>query len=131
MDSNITMENPIVQGVVSGFIYDIGSLLGAFLLYKVIYEWFYIDWKWGYWNVHIVDESGEEVVNRPISTQAAKRIFDDQGDFATYIKGIISPYAQINIDIVSQKAKDIGLIEVDTLRKDINIDLSKNPPRKS
>ncbi len=53
---------------------------------------------------------------------------DDKGEFSIYVKGIISPYAWLNIDIASEEAEKIRLVKIDPSKKIIIVDLSKNPP---
>jgi hypothetical protein len=135
MDLNTTgvMTQGVKEGIVAGFIYDVASLAIAFILVKIIYEKLYMKWKWGGWRVKICENStdgGDVLVDRKLSIQAAKRILEDRGEFSIYVKGIVSPYAYLNIDIASDEAEEIGLIQRDIAGQEIVVDLSKNPPPK-
>lgn len=120
----------VQENLAVNFIYDVLKFIIAFIFVKFFYEKVYIKWKWGGWRVIILNEDRKQVVSRKLSCSVTKRIFEDLGEFSIYLKGIISPYGWLNnIDIASEKAEGIGLIERDYKNKMIIIDLSKNPSK--
>ena len=137
MDLNATsmMTKGVQEGIIAGFIYDVISLTIAFILVKIFYEKLYMKWKWGGWEIKVynnIEKDNEEPLTiRNLSTHSAKRIVNDEGELSVYVKGIISPYARLTIDIASRNAIDIGLIDIGVKsKKKILIDLSKNPSEK-
>ena len=127
MDS--TVLEMIRDNLMVNFIYDVLKFIVAFIIIKFFYETIYMKKRWGGWRVIILDENEKEVLERELSAIVTKRILGDLGDFSIYLKGIVSPYGFLNIDISSQKAIDLGLIKQDKLEKKIVINLSKNPKR--
>ncbi len=127
---NSTLLEMVRDNLMVNFIYDVLKFIVAFIIIKFFYETIYMKKRWGGWKVIILDENEKEVLERELSAIVAKRILGDLGDFSIYLKGIVSPYGFLNIDISSQKAIDLGLINQDESEKKIVINLSKNPKKK-
>ena len=117
------------DNIIGNLAYDVFKFTIALILVKIIYEKLYMQIRWGNWKV-IIKNQNKKLVERKLSPHVAKNIFDDEGEFSIYIKGIVSPYGWLNIDIASQEAKDKGLLVIDDNNRTITIDLSKNPSKK-
>jgi len=116
------------DNIIGNLAYDVFKFTIALILVKIIYEKLYMQIRWGNWKV-IIKNQNKKLVERKLSPHVAKKIFDDEGDFSIYIKGIVSPYGWLSIDIASQEAKNIKLLNIDNDNRTITIDLSKNPPK--
>ena len=117
------------NNILGNLVYDVFKFIIALIIVNLIYEKLYIKYKWGKWKV-IIKNGNKTLLERKLSPYVAKKIFDDEGDFSIYIKGIVSPYGWLSIDIASQEAKNIKLLNIDNDNRTITIDLSKNPPKK-
>ena len=117
------------DNIIGNLAYDVFKFTIALILVKIIYEKLYMQIRWGNWKV-IIKNQNKKLVERKLSPHVTKNIFDDEGEFSIYIKGIVSPYGWLNIDIASQEAKNIKLLNIDNDNRTITIDLSKNPPKK-
>jgi len=136
MDFNITeiMSKGVTEGVVAGFIYDVISLAIAFILVKFFYEKLLMKLMWGHWYVLVFkpNKEGKKVLvaKRKVSLQTAKKIFEDEGEFSIYVKGVVSSTnTWLNEDVASENAKDIKLTRIFKNQRKIVIDLSKNPSK--
>jgi hypothetical protein len=82
---------------------------------------------YGRW--HVIIKKKEEIkVNRAISVRKAKEILDEPADLSVFLKGIVSPYALLNCDII-EEGECIGLLIKDSVNRQFIVDLDKNPPR--
>ena len=135
MDLNITgfITKGVSEGILAGFIYDIVSLSLAFILIKLFYEQIYMRLKWGNWKIKVFssDESSDfEETERILLPKKAKEIINDMGEFSVYVKGVVaSTNTWLNVDIASDKAKEIGLTKLDKTKREICIDVHKNPQK--
>jgi len=135
MDLNITgfITKGVSEGILAGFIYDIVSLSLAFILIKLFYEQIYMRLKWGNWKIKVFssDESSDfEGTERILLPKKAKEIINDMGEFSIYVKGVVaSTNTWLNVDISSDKAKEIGLTKLDKTKREICIDVHKNPQK--
>ncbi len=84
--------------------------------------------KYGRWHV-VVKEKGETIVERAISVRKAKEILDEPADLSVFLKGVVSPYAKLNCDLVKEGA-DRGLLVRDNANRQFIVDLDQNPPQK-
>ena len=107
--------------------YDLFKVIVGFLFARFIYEKVIMELQWGGREV-VIKRGGEALVQRKLSPDVAKRIETDATDFSVYIKGIVSPFTWLNIDVSSLKAEDLGL--VCKQGKLTTIDISKNPHKK-
>ncbi len=82
---------------------------------------------YGGWHV-IIKEKEKIKVNRAISVRKAKEILDDPADLSVFLKGIVSPYALLNCDII-EEGECRGLLINDSVNRQFIVDLDKNPPR--
>lgn len=82
--------------------------------------------KYGGWHV-IIKENEAIKVRRAISVRKAKEILDEPADLSVFLKGIISPYAGLNCDIIEEGQRR-GLLIKDSVNRQFIVDLSKNPP---
>jgi hypothetical protein len=82
--------------------------------------------RFGGWHV-IVTKLGDPKVDRPISVRKAKEILDESSELSVFIKGVVSPYARLNCDILDKEKYPRLLIQDDTKRHFI-VNLDENPP---
>ena len=82
--------------------------------------------RYGRWHV-IIKKKDEIKVNRAISVRKAKEILDEPADLSVFLKGVVSPYALLNCDIIGD-GKRLGLLIQDSINRQFIIDLDKNPP---
>ena len=73
--------------------------------------------------------NGEELLNRAVSVEKAKEILREPDELSMYLKGVASPYAWINCDILGE-GKAMGLLREERTGRRFVIDLDRNPPRK-
>lgn len=85
--------------------------------------------RYGRWHV-IIKKKGEIKVNRAISVRKAKEILDEPADLSVFLKGVISPYALLNCDII-EEGERLGLLIRDNVNRQFIVDLDKNPLRES
>jgi hypothetical protein len=84
--------------------------------------------RYGRW--HVVIKKKEEIkVNRAISVRKAKEILDEPADLSVFLKGVVSPYAFLNCDII-EEGERLGLLIRDNINRQFIVDLDKNPPQK-
>jgi len=115
----------ILDNLGINLLYDIFKMTLSFIFARYLYETYIMTWLWGGWRV-IVKNNQQIITERLISPATLKRINSDETDFSTYIKGLISPFEWLKIDILSMHAKTSGFIKQDKVKKVIIIDLSKN-----
>lgn len=82
--------------------------------------------RYGGWHV-IVTKKNAALVDRPISVRKAKEVLDESSELSVFIKGVVSPYARLNCDILD-KVKYPGLLIQDDANRRFLVDLDKNPP---
>ena len=83
--------------------------------------------QYGGWYV-IVKKKEEIKVNRAISVRKAQEILNETADLSVFLKGVVSPYALLNCDIIEEGACR-GLLVKDSVKRQFIVDLDKNPPR--
>jgi hypothetical protein len=83
--------------------------------------------QYGRWHV-ILKKKGEVKINRAISVRKAKEILDEPADLSVFLKGVVSPYALLNCDII-EEGECLGLLVKDDVNRQFIVDLDKNPPR--
>ena len=83
-------------------------------------------WRYGGWTVYIM-RGEEEVLREEIPPAKAKELLHDPISLRIYLKGLVSSYAWLRLDLLTQ-GREIGLFREDRARRRFVIDLSKNPP---
>jgi hypothetical protein len=88
-----------------------------------------LQFRQGYkgWKV-IILKDGQVLLRRPIGMRKAKEIADDPADLSVFLKGTVSPYAMIGVELPYQ-GQEIGLLRIDRETREYIIDLDKNPER--
>lgn len=81
--------------------------------------------RYGHWKV-IINEADGQVHSRSISPKKAKQILEVPEDLSVFLKGVVSAYAQLRVDLITEGRK-IGLLEEDRTNRRFVIDLTKNP----
>ncbi|MBC8446147.1 MAG: hypothetical protein H8D78_00205 [Chloroflexi bacterium] len=66
-------------------------------------------------------------MSRKISAGKAREILEEPADLSVFLKGVVSPYAWVNCDIIEEGRK-IGLLQEDRQNRVFTIDLDKNCP---
>jgi len=85
------------------------------------------EYRYGRW--HVIIKNKEEIkLNRAISVRKAKEILDEPADLSVFLKGVASPFAFLNSDIV-EEGERLGLLTRDNVNRQFIVDLDKNPPR--
>lgn len=110
----------ITQALLGELIVVVAGILFAYIIKKQ-----YDNWRYGRYSVRIL-QNGEEKVNRPISPRKAEEVLNESADLAVFLKGVASPYGWINCDLIS-KGQAIGLLVIDRQKRELLIDLDKNP----
>ena len=83
-------------------------------------------WRYGGW-LAVVVRDGQAVVERVISPRKLKTIQADESDLSVFLKGVVSPYGRIHVDLISEGPK-CGLLTIDRDARRYVVDLDKNPP---
>ncbi len=83
-------------------------------------------WRYGGWRVQ-VQEGDRTLVNREVSAPKAKEVLEESADLAVFLKGVVSPYALLNCDLVAE-GRTLGLLVIDKEQRRFVIDLDRNPP---
>lgn len=118
-----TLYLQIQNNIVYDLVYDITKIIIGYIFAKIIYDKVIMKLKWGGREV-IVKNDQKVLVNRTLSPEVARRIETDATDFSVYIKGVVSPFAWLTVDVSSDKAESLGLVCRDGKR--VTIDISKN-----
>ena len=113
--------------------YDIAKFFVGYILSRVIYEKYLLAWRWGGWEL-IVKRGDKTETTRKLSPEFAKRIRTDENEFSVFVKGVVSPYERLKIDICLPESRKIGLIHIPPLNRfdrprtnrKIFVDISKN-----
>lgn len=91
------------------------------------YIWAFIERRrFGNWQV-IVRRRGEDLVRRDISARKVREILEEPADLVTFLKGVVSPYAFINCDLITT-GQECGMLQIDQDRRRFLLDLDQNPP---
>lgn len=129
------IKNSFLLSFLLNFLYDAAKLTFAFIIIKLLYEKVYMQWRWGNWKIKVFSSNPEqkkpfEPTQRSLLPRKAREILTDDGEFSIYVKGIISSTGTwLNVDIISDKAERDGLVFRDPKRREIRIDVAKNPPK--
>jgi len=138
VDSNITglvtklFSKGVYEGLLASFIYNIISIIVAFILVKFFYDKLYMKSKWGNWKIRVLNsnDSSFQGTERILRPHKAKEILQDEGVFSVYVKGVVaSTNSWLNTDIASEKAKELKLVKIDNKKREIVIDLANNPKK--
>lgn len=81
--------------------------------------------RFGRWHV-VIRQGGAQILDRKISVRKAKELLEEPSDLSVFLKGLVSPYATLNCDII-EVGKELGLLSVDLTARCYVIDLDKNP----
>ena len=106
-----------------------GIAVIAGILFVLIVQNQWIKFKYGGWRVVIVQD-GDQKVSRDISPGKVREIQTETSELAVFLKGVASPYAWINCDII-EHGETSGLLIIDKDKKCYTLNLDKNPPRRT
>jgi len=110
----------ILQNLIASFL---AVVFGIAFTQFVLRRW--DEHRYGRW--HVIIKKNEEIkVNRAISVRKAKEILDEPADLSVFLKGVISPYAFVNCDIIKEGER-LGLLIRDNNNRQFIVDLDKNP----
>jgi len=112
----------IVEQVLAAFIAVLFGLLVAFLTREI-----WNRWRYGRWHIIVMDSKGVQKLDRRVSAGKVKEILAEPAEKAVFLKGVISPYAELHCDIL-ENGPNLGLLMEDRKNRRFLIDLSKNPP---
>jgi hypothetical protein len=110
----------ILNSLLQELVVTIAGVLFALLIRRA-----YFNWRYGRWQV-ILRKGDEIILTRLVSAEKARECLSDASDKAVFLKGIVSPYAHLTIDIVERGPKIDLLLEDKRSRRWV-IDLDKNP----
>ena len=79
--------------------------------------------KFGGWTVEVNDINGQHVMSRPVGTKKTEEILDDLSTLSVFLKGLVSPFGWLKIDLVT-KGVELGALKIDNTKKQFVIDLS-------
>lgn len=119
-----TTWNFIVQTLLAELIV---VIVGVLIVQKA-QKWF--DKKrYGGWCVIVLRE-GKTILKRKISYTKLKEIQEEPAELSVYLKGVVSPYAWVGIDII-EDGEELDLVHIDREKRTYTVDLDKNPQRPS
>lgn len=95
------------------------SLAFAYLLWKLSER------KYKGYSIKVI-KAGKTVVEDLIGSCKAKELLDDRGSLRVYLKGVASPFGWLQVDLLSEKAKDLGVFALEGRTFVINLD--NQPP---
>jgi hypothetical protein len=120
MYSWVDIRDWIVSGLLQNLLWVIvGVVFVSFIRDRLEY------WRYGRWVV-ILKRHEEVILCRQVSPEKAHDILDDASEKAVFLKGIVSPYAYLNCDII-EVGPGLGLFAEDRKTRRWVIDLDKNP----
>jgi len=75
--------------------------------------------RWRRWEVHLEDQDGKTILDREVSTRKAEEILGDDADLNVYLKGLVSPFGVVKVDLVTEldKANDKVIIKDKSARR--------------
>ncbi len=116
----------LVTGVVINLVTEIiVVVVGIFIAQFIRRIW--DEWRYGRW-IAIVRRNNVDLVRRKVSAGKAKEILGESSDLSVFLKGLVSPYAQLHCDII-EVDKQPGLLLIDHDARQFVINLDKNPPK--
>ncbi|MEA3350517.1 MAG: hypothetical protein U9Q82_07850 [Chloroflexota bacterium] len=84
-------------------------------------------WRFGGWSI-VIQKGGKTIMDEKLAASTRKELSKDDLTLRAQLKGLISPYAWINCDLL-REGKGIGLFREDQENKRYLIDLDKNPQK--
>lgn len=114
----------LVEQVAASLIAVLVGLILAALSQYGYYQVFYGGWK------VILLQRGKTVLTRAIPARKASEILGDPSEKSVYLKGILSPYIQLNCDLIEEGPK-LKLLVEDTDARVFTINLDKNPRKRA
>ena len=108
-------------------IYDLFKIFIGYIIARLTYEGVFKQWRYGGWTL-LVRRDGRELTHRELSPQLAENVTKNDNDLSVYVKGVVSSYEWLRMDICSPESRDRGLLRVDKKARTITVDLDQNPP---
>lgn len=74
--------------------------------------------------------NGREILRRPISPEKARQIATEPADLSVFLKGVVSPFAHIHYDLLTE-GQSRGLLTINPSAREylINLDHNSPPPK--
>jgi hypothetical protein len=110
----------LISGLFQNFVWFLVGVLFVYIFWDRLKNW-----RYGRWVV-ILKRGGEIILRRRVSPEKARDILADASDKAVFLKGIVSPYAYLNCDVV-EVGPGLGLLRENKKARQWIIDLDKNP----
>lgn len=102
----------------------IGTLLAIVVAFVLRMAW--KKSRFSGWTVTVIKPDGEVGTNRPIGEKKIEEILDDMTTMSVYLKGLVSPYGWLVIDLVVDGPK-MGVLDINKRSKTITtIDLTSD-----
>ena len=116
----------MIETILLGILKSVGgplfAIVASYLFWKFQERRTYGGWK-------VVVKNGDTILcTRPVGGRKAKEVMDDISTLSVFLKGIVSPFGWVNLDLVSDEAKNLGLFKEDKKAREWVIDLAHNPP---
>lgn len=110
----------IAQNLVASFL---GVVFGIGFTFLIRKRW--EEHRFGRWHA-VIRQGGAQILDRKISVRKAREMLEEPSDLSVFLKGLVSPYATLNCDII-ERGPEIGLLSVERSARCYVIDLDKNP----
>lgn len=115
-----------VNSTALSMIGDLIKFVVAYGISRLIYEGIFKHLRYGRWMLS-VKRDGEELTHRRLTKERAETITNNPDDLSIYVKGVVSFYADLNMDICSTQAAEKGLLVIDRKARRIVVNLDHNP----
>lgn len=114
------LTNGILTNLLSEFII---VVLGVLFAQFILARW--DEWRYGGWQVVVMDRNGQEH-RRAISPRKAKQLLDEPADLSVFLKGVVSAYGQVSVDLITE-GRTLGLLQQDHTARRFTVDLRRDP----
>ena len=104
----------------------IGCIVGVVFPYIVFHA--YTKRRFSGWKVVVKDKDAIRA-ERKVGPKKAEIILEDDAELSVFVKGIVSPFCTLNEDLLSERARDIGLFTRSDREKRLTVDISRNPSK--
>ena len=112
-------------------VYDILKFSLSYLLVRWLYDGVYKNWRFGGYQLRVIDvgEAGQSIehTRRKMAAASVERILKDESELSVYIKGVVSPFKYLTMDIASKQAQEKKLLVIDSKSRLITVDLACCP----
>ncbi|MBD3366411.1 hypothetical protein GF360_03695 [candidate division WWE3 bacterium] len=79
--------------------------------------------RFGGWTVKVIRPDGSVGTIRPVGRKKMEEVLDDLTTMSVFLKGLVSPYGWLTIDLVTE-GREMDVLEIDHSSKQISVDLT-------